>query len=73
VEPDAEIKEQVVAVAPNVYEPSFADDDQVTARLIAATVRVVGNSGAAKASMTRVCRAAGVTTGSAKPRFSHTR
>jgi hypothetical protein len=70
VEPDAVIKEQVVVVAPNVYEPSFADDDQVTARLIAATVRVVGNSGAAKASMTRVCRAAGVTTGSAKPRFA---
>lgn len=57
------------AVEPVVHDPELADPDQVTSNLIQAVVRVVSNSGVAKASMTRVCRAAHVTTGSAKPRF----
>ena len=57
-------------VSPIVDEPSIADPDQVTSNLVQAVVRVVANSGVAKASMTRVCRAANVTTGSAKPRFA---
>lgn len=60
----------VRSVEPLVGEPELADPDDVTARLITAVVRVVSSSGVAKASMTRVCRAAGVTTGSAKPRFA---
>lgn len=59
----------VTAVEPAVDEPLPADTDDVTARLISAVIRVVSTSGVARASMTRVCRAAGVTTGSAKPRF----
>lgn len=65
--------EHVAAVRtgePLVTEPALPDPDDVTARLIRAVVRVVSASGVAKASMTRVCRAAGVTTGSAKPRFA---
>jgi len=57
-------------VSPMVNEPFIADPDQVTSNLVQAVVRVVANSGVAKASMTRVCRAANVTTGSAKPRFA---
>jgi AcrR family transcriptional regulator len=66
-------QDQVVAlraVEPIVTEPSIADPDEVTSHLIQAVIRVVSNSGVAKASMTRVCRAAHVTTGSAKPRFA---
>jgi AcrR family transcriptional regulator len=58
------------AVEPMASEPQIADPDEVTSNLIQAVVRVVSNSGVAKASMTRVCRAAHVTTGSAKPRFA---
>ena len=52
-----------------VQEPLLTAEDDITARLIESIVRVVASSGVARASMTRVCRAAGVTTGSAKPRF----
>ena len=62
--------EALYAVKPKVAEPQIADPDEVTSNLIQAVVRVVANSGVAKASMTRVCRAAHVTTGSAKPRFA---
>jgi AcrR family transcriptional regulator len=61
--------EALYAVEPMVSEPQVADPDEVTSNLIQAVVRVVSNSGVAKASMTRVCRAAHVTTGSAKPRL----
>jgi AcrR family transcriptional regulator len=53
-----------------VHEPLLTAEDDVTERLINAIVRVVASSGVARASMTRVCRAAQVTTGSAKPRFA---
>jgi AcrR family transcriptional regulator len=64
-----ESRDALHATEPVVREPELADPDQVTSNLIQAVVRVVSNSGVAKASMTRVCRAAHVTTGSAKPRF----
>jgi AcrR family transcriptional regulator len=61
--------EALYAVEPVVSAPQIADPDEVTSNLIQAVVQVVSNSGVSKASMTRVCRAAHVTTGSAKPRF----
>ena len=65
-----ESAEALHAVEPLVSEPQIADPDEVTSNLVQAVVRVVSNSGVAKASMTRVCRAAHVTTGTAKPRFA---
>ena len=70
IEPTAENAHALKVGEPLVTEPSLADPDDVAARLVTAVVRVVSSSGVAKASMTRVCRAAGVTTGSAKPRFN---
>lgn len=68
--PSKEQVDALLSVEPVVTEPSIADPDEVTSNLVQAVVRVVSNSGVAKASMTRVCRAAHVTTGSAKPRFA---
>lgn len=59
------------AVEPVVNEPTITHADDITERLVTAVVRVVASSGVARASMTRVCRAARVTTGSAKPRFAN--
>ncbi len=69
--PSADEVATLIAVDPIITEPMIADPDIVTSNLIQAVVRVVANSGVAKASMTRVCRAAHVTTGSAKPRFAN--
>jgi AcrR family transcriptional regulator len=52
------------------YESTSSDD--LNTALIRASVRVVSNSGVAAASLTRICRAARVTTGAAKPRFKDT-
>lgn len=70
IKPTAENVKACRSGEPAVDGPALADADEVTARLITAVVRVVSSSGVARASMTRVCRAAGVTTGSAKPRFN---
>lgn len=44
-------------------------DDEVTNRLLNAAIDVVVASGVAQASMLRICRVAGVTTGAGRPRF----
>lgn len=68
-EPPSEVSELLAAVAPTVRDPLLPGAEDVTSRLIDAAIRVVAASGVVKASMTRVCRAAHVTTGTAKPRF----
>jgi len=67
--PSPEAEQNLRVIESFVQEPSLTAEDDVTEKLIKAIVRVVATSGVARASMTRVCRAAGVTTGSAKPRF----
>lgn len=58
------------AVEPAVSEPVISTTDEITTRLLQAVIKVIATSGVSRASMTRVSRAARVTTGSAKPRFS---
>lgn len=57
---------------PSVSSPAVASADEVTATLLESSIDVVSRSGVEKASMSRICRAARVTTGSAKPRFDST-
>lgn len=57
------------AVEPVVTEPEISADDEISTRLLQSVIKVVATSGVSRASMTRVSRAARVTTGSSKPRF----
>lgn len=63
---------QDVNVIPRVSEPIISEEDEVTSRLLDASIDVVARAGLEQASLTRVCRAARVTTGSARPRFEST-
>jgi AcrR family transcriptional regulator len=67
--PSSESERTLREIESFVHEPLLTAEDAVTEKLVNAMVGVVASSGVARASMTRVCRAAGVTTGSAKPRF----
>lgn len=69
--PDQEIVDLLNHVEPIVSEPLLSEGgDAIRRRLINAVIQVVSRSGVANTSMTRVCRAARVTTGAAKPRFT---
>lgn len=67
ISPDAQ--RITYAVEPVVSEPEIVADDDITTRLLQSVIKVVATSGVSRASMTRVSRAARVTTGSSKPRF----
>lgn len=54
---------------PIVTAPRVDDVDDVSTRLLEASVSVVAHAGVSRASMTRIARAARVTTGSSRPRF----
>lgn len=61
------------ASIPRVSAPTVEETDDVVTRLLESSIDVVARSGVEKASLSRVCRAARLTTGAARPRFSSTR
>ena len=58
-----------VGIPADSPRPTVLNPDEITASLIDAAITVAASAGVAHASMLRICRVAGVTTGAGRPRF----
>lgn len=63
------LREVRIEGIPQVSEADAVADDEILTRLLDASIDVVIRAGVERASLSRICRAARLTTGAARPRF----